>query len=237
MSFIIEISITGGILQTADLTVFVRGGDASLALSTALFGDQPGLQPYPPDVQLQNIEGTARNIARELSNRMRLLTPAAGQAPAVVEGTAYTLRAVYTVRPYWLALVVVQTIAAWLILLRTVWLSWRYRLEAIREEPLAVEHIIMRSDVLPWRVDHVGELVGVARNTVVRLYRDRVDGFLKFCAAECANMGCHENVFHDLENGVNSAEGTQPLQTRLRRRWRQCVPPGPEHIPLQPRHG
>ena len=236
LSFIIQVSVAGGILQTAELTVFVRSGDATLALSTALFGDQLGLQPYPPDVQLQNVERTASNIARALSNSMRLLTPAAGQTPTTVGGTAYTLRAVYTARWYWLSLIIIQTAAAWLILLRTLWLSWRCRLEVVGEGPLAIVHMIMRSNILPWRVSHVRELLDVARNTVARLYRDRVDGFLKFCPAECANMGCHEDVF-DGPRGVDSTEGNQRSRARLRKRSRQCVPAGQEHLPLQPRHG
>ncbi|KAK4443536.1 hypothetical protein QBC34DRAFT_443290 [Podospora aff. communis PSN243] len=222
LSFTLQLSLTGGILQTGELTEFVRGGDASLALSTGLLGDEPGLRPYAPDVQLRNIERTASNIARALSNTMRLLAPAAGQAPVVVEGTAYRLRAVYTVRLHWLALIVCQNIAAWLIFLRAVWLSRRCRLEAIREEPLAKEHILMRSDdVLPRRLSHGQKVADIAGDTVVRLYRDRVDGFLKFCVAECANMGCHENVVDDLEKGAGNGKETQQLPTRLRKRPKQ----------------
>lgn len=234
LSFIMQISMTGGLLQTGELTVFVRDGDASLALSTDLFGDQQNLQPYPPDVQLQNIENTARNIAIALTNSMRLLTPAAGQAPATVKGTAYVLRAVYRIRFYWLSVIVIQSAVAWLLLLRGMWLNWRCRLELVGGEPLVMQHIIMRSAILPWRVDHVTELVNVARETSVRLYRDWSDGSLKFCAAECANMGCHENVFHEVEPGLETTEGTRPLPNRLRKRPRQHVPPAQEQIPLEP---
>jgi hypothetical protein len=173
MSFTTHFAMMGGALQTAGLTIYAENSDTALGLSTALFGDRIGLEPYPLEVQLQNIQQTAANIARGLTNALRKLPPAPGQQ-SLVYGTAYIPQVVFTVRWPWMFLITCQLVLTWVLLWRTIRMNMKAHLEVMRGDLMATGHIFQISPVLPQMFSTISALHSAAGNIIVRLQQGEV---------------------------------------------------------------
>jgi len=200
VSYTIHFNIGGGLLQTEDLTIYAHEGDTSLALSTALFGDRMGLEPHPPDIQLENIRRTAENIARGISNALRIL-PSIVDEQSSWNGTAYFPQVVFTVRWPWLFLISGQLMLTWILFFYMIWLNNRWDLEPLRDDFFATGHIFQISNILPRIFDTIGGLRQVAGDIPVLLQRDTGTRVLRLVASSLGGGNSFE--LSDLERVEN----------------------------------
>lgn len=147
-SYLTYFTLTGGLLQMWGLTEFAREGDVALALSAAIFGDRFGLAAYPREEQLVRMERLVGNIARGLSNGLRILAGAdgIGENAQVVRGTVLVQQTVLVYEWRWLTWLAVQLALVTGILLWTVWNRRGGTVPVMKDSILAVADIFGRAD-------------------------------------------------------------------------------------------
>lgn len=160
-SYLSYFTLSGGLLQTWGLTTFAREGDAALALSAAVWGDRFGLEAYPPQKQMERMERVVGNMARGLSNGLRVL---AGGDAQFVRGRVLVRQTVVAYDERWLAWLAVQ------LGLVTGVLGWtvcrRGKVPVMKDSVLALVDLVGRADGFrndEWREQD--ELEMIARGT------------------------------------------------------------------------
>jgi hypothetical protein len=168
LSFGTMSQLTGGLLQTAGLTTYAIVGDVHYAVSAALFGDRLGLEAYPPDVQFLNIKQMTENIARGLTNGLRSLEPSDGK-PALVNGTAYEARLFLNLQAPFLTLIAAQWLGTTALLIATIVVSRRSRVEIFRNDVIAPTQVLGPLPELPGRPLTLDGIKAEAKKCAIRL--------------------------------------------------------------------
>jgi len=185
-SYLTYFTLTGGLLQTWGLTMFAREGDVAFGLSAAIFGDRFGLEPYPPDQQLERMQRVVANMARGLSNGLRELaggnpaTAHIGEEAQFVRGKVFVQETVLSYDAKWLIGLAVQLGLVAGVLVWTVIKQGRVPLESrvpvMKDNALAVVYMVdMAGEFRRYENWEQDKLDKVAKETQVMM-RLREDG-------------------------------------------------------------